>query len=199
MGREILAEVTFRGTTAATKVLLESDALILRGGHKARFARSSLDQVKESPEGLHVVADDEAVIVTMPQAEAARWVAAIRKPPPSLRDKLGIAADRTVHVIGPLTDSVLQAAVTGSTTSDPAAAALLLTELTDLAGLDPAARAATGTGLAVWCVYPKGAGAVPAAAEVREAMRAAGLIDTKTCAVSDRLTATRYSPQQASR
>ena len=44
---------------------------------------------------------------------------------------------------------------------------------------------------ALWAVYPKG-GAMDAA--VRTALRAAGWRDAKACAVSERLTATRYLP-----
>jgi hypothetical protein len=47
---------------------------------------------------------------------------------------------------------------------------------------------------ALWAVYPKG-GAMDAA--VRTQLRAAGWRDVKACAVSERLTATRYLPPAA--
>jgi hypothetical protein len=48
------------------------------------------------------------------------------------------------------------------------------------------------TALPLWAVYPKGMAANPGEAAIRSALRSAGWMDNKTCAVSARLTATRY-------
>ncbi|MBN9020688.1 MAG: hypothetical protein J0H08_01005, partial [Rhizobiales bacterium] len=54
------------------------------------------------------------------------------------------------------------------------------------------AQAACGS-LPLWAVYPKGKAVPFGDAAIRTALRAAGWRDTKSCAVSDRLTATRYN------
>ena len=46
--------------------------------------------------------------------------------------------------------------------------------------------------LPIWMIYPKGKAAQPSDAEIRSHLRGMGLIDTKSCAVSAQLTATRY-------
>jgi hypothetical protein len=59
-----------------------------------------------------------------------------------------------------------------------------------------AARAtqATSPALPVWTIYPKGKNVTFGDTAIRAAMREAGFRDTKVCAVSDRLTATRHHP-----
>jgi hypothetical protein len=49
--------------------------------------------------------------------------------------------------------------------------------------------------LPLWCVYPKGKSTVSDAV-VRDYLRGRGYIDSKSCAVSARLTATRYGLRQ---
>ena len=51
--------------------------------------------------------------------------------------------------------------------------------------------------LPLWAIYPKGKQAAFGDAPIRDALRSAGFRDTKSCAVSDRLTATRYNPARA--
>jgi hypothetical protein len=48
-------------------------------------------------------------------------------------------------------------------------------------------------GLPIWAIYPKGKNQTFGDGAIRAALRAAGFRDTKSCAVSDRLTATRYA------
>lgn len=45
----------------------------------------------------------------------------------------------------------------------------------------------------LWTIYPKGRGVAFGEREIRTALRAAGFRDTKSCAVSGLLTATRYN------
>jgi hypothetical protein len=44
----------------------------------------------------------------------------------------------------------------------------------------------------LWCVYEKGSAAQLGDAAIRDYLRGSGYIDTKACAVSAQLTATRY-------
>ena len=53
--------------------------------------------------------------------------------------------------------------------------------------------------LALWAVYPKGRGVTFGENEIRASLRAKGFRDTKSCAVSERLTATRYNLNRSKR
>ncbi|MBL9067175.1 MAG: hypothetical protein JNN10_12855 [Sphingopyxis sp.] len=46
--------------------------------------------------------------------------------------------------------------------------------------------------LMLWCVYPKGKGAAYGDTAIRNFLRQRGYVDSKSCAVSPELTATRY-------
>jgi hypothetical protein len=48
--------------------------------------------------------------------------------------------------------------------------------------------------LPIWAIYPKGRNVPFGDSAIRETLRAHGFRDTKACAVSARLTATRYNP-----
>ena len=62
------------------------------------------------------------------------------------------------------------------------------------ADLDAAVTlAASAPRLALWCVYPKGRTSPVGDAVVRAYLRQRGYIDSKSSAISDRLTATRYA------
>jgi hypothetical protein len=191
MGREVTAFVTWNGTRAETKALLETAELILRLGHKARWTRAALSGWSAAPDGLHLLADGAPLPPQPSRCAAARWVTALAKAPPSLVAKLGIGPDRPVRLIGTSTDAELVQALAGAC-REPAVQLLAVIE--DPAGLTGALAAASAApDLPVWCVYPKGKLVNPGDAAIRTAFRAAGWIDSKTCAVSARLTATRYA------
>jgi hypothetical protein len=194
MGRETTAQVCWQGQAGEAKVLLESTELILRGGVKARIARSSLSHATADSTGLTVIAAGEPLHVAMSETEATRWAKAIATPPPSLAAKLGTGPDRPIFVLGPADDPELAEALRGAIATAPAQASQLLAVIESAAALDQAlALARAHPALPVWCVYPKGKTADPGDTAVRAAFRAAGWIDNKSCAVSQRLTATRYA------
>jgi hypothetical protein len=195
MGRETTAVVTFCGQSAEAKVLLESTELILRGGIKARLPRAGLSEVRANSGGLHLVSDGEPLHIALPEAEAARWVKAILTPPPRLASKLGIGPDRLALVMGAADDAALAEALAGATTTDASAATVLIAMIGDQAALAAALVQSEATGRPCWCVYSKGKSADPGDAAIRSAFRSAGWMDNKTCAVSERLTATRYAPK----
>lgn len=193
MGRETLAVVTFRGERAEAKVLLESTELILRGGIKAKLPRQRLAEVQTEADGLRLIAAGEPLHIALPEAEAVKWAKAILTPPPSLTSKLGIGSNKPALVAGTVDDAALAAALTGAVTTDAAAASVLIAIIESQAALAAALAKADATSLPAWCVYPKGKAAEPGDSAIRSAFRSAGWIDNKTCAVSERLTATRYA------
>lgn len=91
MGREITARVRWQGQEGEAKVLLEGAELILRGGVKAKIARSEMTKIRADTNGLSLQAGAEPLHIAMSEAEAARWIKAIEKPPPSLAAKLGVS------------------------------------------------------------------------------------------------------------
>lgn len=191
MGREAQGVISFQGQAGAGKLVLEADALILRGAVRARIGRDQITGFDVAGDALRIATGLGEVMAELGAKEAALWCKALAKPLPDLAEKLGISADRPVHVIGVLTDPALVQAVARSGVSAPDAA-LFLAELRDAAALHAA--------LAVIAPYPKAAfwGATQKGkssftdADLRAVMRGAGYIDSKSCAVSDRLTATRY-------
>ncbi len=195
MGREALVCATVGGESAEGRALLESTELILRGAWRRRWPVDALAAVRVEQDALVFEVDDTTVQLALGVAEAAAWARRIATPPPSLASKLGVSAAAPAFVCGPLDDAPLVQALHGATTTDPTRATQLVAVVADDAGLAaalaqfsrlPAARHA-------WLVYPKGRAAAPGDGAIRAAMRAAGHADSKSCAVSERLTATRYS------
>lgn len=194
MGREAVAVARWRGAAEEVKVLLESQEIILRGAIKARFARSGISDVVAEGRALALRCDGEALVLELEEAEAAKWRDALLKPPPSLSDKLGIGPSKCAFVIGKGEDPELWGALASASCVGPGDASVLLAILNSEADLQAAfAVARQHTHLALWCVYPKGKDAPIGDRAIREFMRGSGYMDNKSCAVSARLTATRYS------
>lgn len=195
MGREARVQATVGGASAEVQALLESRELILRGGLRRRWALDTLAGTAVDGGALAFVAGGEAVRLELGAAEAAAWAKKIATPPPTLAAKLGVGAATPAFTCGPLDDAALAAALQGATTADAKAAGQLVAVVLDAAGLAAALRQMARLPAArhAWLVYPKGKAANPGDAAIREAWRGAGFNDTKTCAVSATLTATRYS------
>lgn len=194
MGREAEALCHWAGTSGQAHILLESAEIILRGEVRARIPRASIRSFRADGGDLTVDAAAGQLVAELGGAVAASWAAALAKPPPSLAAKLGVGAGKPAFVMGDLSDAALADALSGTTVSAASDAALIVAVLLSRADLDSAlALAAALPVLPVWCVYAKGAHADPGDAIIRAAFRAAGWMDTKTSAVSDRLTATRYN------
>ncbi|NLR71607.1 hypothetical protein HGI47_12065 [Novosphingobium sp. ERN07] len=195
MGRE--ATVHAEVGTAADEVgaLLESTELILRGAIRRRFAKAAITQVSVRGGVLRFNVDGEQVALHLGDKAAQAWADAIAKPPPSLRKKLGLDDDALAFLAGQTNDGALIEAIDGRQASDLASAAMLLAIIESPTDLAVAIELqATTPGLPIWAIYPKGRAAAFGDTPIRSAMREAGFRDTKSCAVSDRLTATRYNP-----
>ena len=194
MGREAEALCHWAGTSGQAHILLESAEIILRGEVRARIPRASIRSFRADGGDLTVDAAAGRLVAELGGAVAASWAAALAKPPPTLAAKLGVGPGKSAFVTGDLSDAALAEALSGATVAAASDAALIVAVVLSRADLTAAVSlAAAHPVLPVWSVYAKGPRADPGDATVRSAFRAAGWMDTKTSAVSDRLTATRYN------
>jgi hypothetical protein len=194
MGRETVAVVNWHGKTGETKVLLEASDLILRGEVRDRIPRSDIGAIGRTQEGLALSVGGAPLTLAMAGTEADRWMKALTTAPPGLRSKLDIGPETRAYVLGNVDDEALVAALAGATTESPGTAAVLLAVLGRHADLESALTVALAApSLPLWCVYGKGKQAGLGDAAIRTYLRARGYIDTKSCGVSERLTATRYA------
>lgn len=197
MGRDIQAQASFNGQSGLARALLEPDALILRGGVRAHVARSNLHHPRINGDTLHLTTPDGPLTLTMGATEAAKWLHALTKPLPTLAQKLGLAGQR-LWLLTPVTDTALAHALTTATTATADHATMALSVLhsaADLAHLLDVA--ASHPALTFWALNIKGPDAPLPESAIRTALRSAGLIDSKSCAVSPTLSATRYARRKA--
>jgi hypothetical protein len=110
-----------------------------------------------------------------------------------LAAKLGLAPDRPAMVLGVVDDPALSEALHGADVKNVSDAHVLLAVVHSAADLDQAVRVhAHMRASNLWVVHLKGAAAAFGDTAVRQQLRAQGYRDNKTCAVSERYTATRY-------
>ena len=191
MGREAVISATAGEDAGEVKAILESGELILRGAFRRRWPRAALTGVRVENGALFLTAAGEPVRLEL-GALAGAWAKALTTAPPSLRSKLGLGRGKAL-VVGPATDAELTAALEGVTAGSLAEAAMVVAVVETDADLARALAALEGRrDRPLWVVYPKGRGVAFGDGAIRTALRAAGMMDTKACAVSERLTATRY-------
>ncbi len=192
MGRTTETFAQWQGQSAEVLALLEPSEVILRGGIRDRVPRASISRMTVDGGWLTLATHRGPLVLELGEVEAAKWLVALQKPPATLAEKLGVGAACRAHVMGRLDDAELVGALDGAQAASLADAGILLAVLEAPADLDAAfAVAMSAPHLMLWCVYPKGKGAVTDGM-VRDYLRARGYIDSKSCAVSDWLTATRY-------
>jgi hypothetical protein len=196
MGREATCTARVGAETVEVDALLESTTVVLRGALKRRYDIAALQNLRLDGEDLRFDAADEAVALSLGAKEAERWLKKLQTPPSTLAAKLGVSAANPALLIGPTIgtlDPALAEALAGSITTNMREARMLVAVLSKPSELERMAEFhADMICKTVWVVYPKGADASPSDAEVRTAMRGWGYVDNKSCAVSERLTATRY-------
>ena len=189
MGLEAESDLETEGATHRVKALLESRELILRGDVRRTFKIADIGDIAAHDGALHFRHDGTGYILRLPPGRADTWARKLTTPPPSLASKLGVSPDKPALVIGSIVDEALAAALRGNTAADADSATQVVViaetpdALPDPGQLPP---------LPVWVVYPKGVRSTLPESVVRGHMRSAGWSDTKTCAVSDRLTALRF-------
>ncbi|MBV8766570.1 MAG: hypothetical protein JO137_19785 [Hyphomicrobiales bacterium] len=197
MGREALVHAEVGGENGEVRALLESGDLILRGAIRRRYSRSALTSVAVEKEALRFTCAAEVVRLFLGSRKAESWCKAITTPPPSLRAKLGLQNGARAVLIGSFNDGALAAALDGVLVEDGAADAMMIACIEGPNDLSAAqAMHAAHPSLALWAIYPKGRGVSFGEREIRDALRAKGLRDNKSCAVSERLTATRFNLAQ---
>lgn len=207
MGREAVIRVEISGRSEEAKVLLEATELILRAPVSRRLPISGITDVAVDGVALRLTYEGEPIVLHLGERAARSWATAITTPPPTLRHKLGLSGAAKAMLAGAPSapgehgdpdapgGPELQEATQGSLTTDRAAADMIIAHVTgpdDLrAALDLLSE---GPPIPLWAVYPKGGAVAFGDAAIREALRGRGLRDTKACAVSATLTATRYVP-----
>ena len=195
MGREATCTCNWAGADAVVKALIEPPDLILRGGIRRRLPLAELRNVRADGELLRFDFAGEVISIALGNAIAARWAQAITTPPPSLAKKLGISPQTTVRVLGAIDDGALHDALEAAHSIANSNADLLIARVDTPAELARALKSAAkelATGKPIWFVYPKGRDHALSEADVRAAGLAAGLVDTKVAAVSQRLTGLRF-------
>jgi len=185
MGLEAETTLETEGQRHRVKALLESHELILRGDFRRTLPIGEIGGVAVRDGALHFTHGGVDYVLHLPRAET--WARKLTTPPPSLASKLGISPGKPAFVVGAVDDDALKAALEGNVVADSSQAAQIVI-VAETADALPAAA-----DLPVWIVYPKGAKSPLPESAVRGHMRAIGLVDTKTCSVSARLTALRFN------
>ena len=193
MGREAIAVCHWCGDIAEAKLHLDSKSLQLRGDLRADIPREDITDVHLDDAGLRVVTLGEDLLLEFGADDAAKWQKALLKKPPTLAEKLGVSSQMQAFVLGSYEDRTLAQALEGATVAAPADAVILMAVILSEGDLARASDLALlHTDKHLWTVYRKGKTAVVGDTQVRAHMRGLGFIDSKSCAVSGTLTATRY-------
>jgi hypothetical protein len=185
------AEATCR-VTAELKVLLETDEIIVRG----RIPFSAITGVKAERGRLMLRTGEGDVAIELGDA-AEKWAEKIRSPK-SLIDKLGVARDAVVSVIGVDDAAFLdelstrtKAITRGRVHAESVVIFLGVERDADLSKIATVA-AKLPEKAALWVIHPKGKSGVPDTAIFAKA-KEAGLTYTKVARVSETHTAERLS------
>ena len=154
-----------------------------------------MENVRVEDQALCFTCAGEVVRLHLGASVANAWALAIVTAPPSLRAKLGLDKGALGLRTGTFNDLALEQALNGVLSQDIASVQMIVAYIEARTDLEAALAAhSKRPALPIWTVYRKGKAVPFGDREVRATMRAAGFHDAKSCAVSDRLTATRYHP-----
>ncbi|MDX8347074.1 hypothetical protein SLH49_03660 [Cognatiyoonia sp. IB215446] len=193
MGREAVAVCHWQGEIAEAKLHLDSKMLSLRGEIRVDILRGDIRDVVLRDDGVRVLTPGSELFMEFSAKDAGLWQKALLKKPPTLAEKLGVSAEKPAFVLGAVDDAPLAEALAGATVSAVDAAPILLAIVMTPPDLEEAADLALAhPDRHIWMVYRKGKVAEVGDTLIRTHMRDRGFIDSKTSAVSDQLTATRY-------
>ncbi len=190
MGREAFVEVSYAGRSGKAKALLEAEGIIVRRPVGMRIARGSIRALAVEGGDLIGQAEQGPFRLSLGAGEALKWKANLEKPLPTLAEKMGVKPGLAVWTFGVLDGPELTRALAGTVDAQPDAAGLGVARVSGPEAVEAVQALAPSP---VWIVQDKGKGAAFGDNAVRAAMRAGGWIDTKACAVSETLSATRYS------
>lgn len=180
----------------------EGAKIQFRGAFKLDIPVKDLAAVSADGEDLIVTWGKEKATFTLGETVAPKWARKILHPP-SLLDKLGIKDGHTVGVGGGFDPSFIAELKSRVEPVELRAGReydvmlLKLLAPADLPAIPDHVPLLAPAG-AMWVVYPKGGVGIKES-EVRKAALEAGLVDNKTCAFSDTLTALRWVRPKASR
>jgi hypothetical protein len=180
----------------------EGAKILFRGAFKLDIAVKDLTKVTADGENLILTWGKGKATFTVGEIVATTWVHKILNPP-CLLDKLGVKYGHTVGVGGVFDLSFiadLKIRVEPWNLQPGREYDVILLKViapADLPAIPHYLPLLAPAGV-IWVVYPKGGVGIKEA-EVRKAALAAGLVDNKTCAFSDTLTALRWVRPKASR
>jgi hypothetical protein len=195
MGSEAKCRVTFGRTRAEGKALLETDALIFRGGDvRLAIPYARVSRVEARGGALRVTCPDGVAVFSLGDL-AAKWAAKIQNPPTRL-DKLGVKAGHRVLVVGVSNAGfVRELEGRGATVvSKPAGRAdVIFYAAESRAALDRlgSLQQHMERDGAIWVIRPRGVQAITES-DVMKAGKAAGLVDVKVVRFSDTHTAEKF-------
>lgn len=203
MGQEAACTLTFGATRADGKALLETDALIFRGGNvRLSVPYGEMSTVEARNGALHVTFHDGTAVFAIGDV-ASKWADRIRNPPGRL-DKLGVKPGHHVVVLG-VKDAAfvreLSARAVRVSTRLAGRGPRLRSGRADvifyaadsraaLARLKPLQKHMKRDG-AIWVIRPKGVAAITET-DVMKAGKAAGLVDVKVARFTDTHTAEKF-------
>ncbi len=195
MGQEAKCTLTFRRAKVEGKALLETDALIFRGGDvRLSVPCRDIASVTAADGALRVEFGGDVAVFAI-GAVATRWADKIRNPPIRL-DKLGIKAGTAVILLDVKDDAfaaeiAARGARVSTRLSGEADVIFLAANRRDrLEKLAPIQRHLKRDG-AIWVIRPKGVDAITER-DVMQAGKAAGLVDVKVARFSDTHTAEKF-------
>jgi hypothetical protein len=195
MGREAIVHAICGNEAGQVKALLESHELILRGDIRRRFLKEAIENLAVHGDALTFVCAGEQVQIDLGANGAASWFEAIQKPLPSLAAKLGLDKGARARLIGVCDDPALSVAISDALVTADQMPDMIVAVIDTEKDLDQALSAqARFPNIALWAVYRKGKAAAFGDAAIRAKLRNCGFRDTKSCAVSNQFTATRYNP-----
>jgi hypothetical protein len=195
MGAESKCTLTFGKMRADGKALLETDALIFRGGDvRLSVPYKQMSSVEAKDGALRVRFADGLAVFAVGEV-AAKWAEKILNPPSRL-DKLGVKPDQTI-ILHALEDESfeheLKARGVRLSTRLAGAADIIFygaesrPALTKLQSLQKNLKRDG----AIWVIRPKGVDAITES-DVMKAGKAAGLVDVKVARFSDTHTAEKF-------
>jgi hypothetical protein len=195
VGAEAKCMLTFGKKKAVGKALLETDALIFRGGDvRLSVPYKTMSHVEAKAGALRVTFPDGVAVFTIGDA-APKWAAKILNPPSRL-DKLGVKAAQDVLVLGVEDEGFSrELEARGARVSTKAAhqADIIFYAAASRASLErlgPLQKHLKRDG-AIWVIRPRGVAAITEA-DVMKAGKAAGLVDVKVARFSDTHTAEKF-------
>ncbi len=192
MGDEIRCVATLGRARSEGKALLETDELIFRGDFRAKVPYAQVTAVSARDGTLRVTWPDGTLVLQL-GARADRWAERIRSPR-SVLDKLGVAGEHTVSVLGVPDEEFLRRL---RDRAKRVSVGRLLkrvdlifygAERKDALGRLSALAESMARDGAIWVIRPKGVKTITEA-DVMAAGKAAGLVDTKVVRFSDTHTA----------